>query len=233
VLYGYGGFNVPLLPAWSSAAAAWVEAGGVWCVANLRGGSEYGEAWHRDGMREHKQHVFDDFLACADHLCDAGWTSAEHLGISGGSNGGLLVGAALTQSPERSAPLLDMVRYERFGLGVTWNDEYGTADDAEELGWLLAYSPYHRVVEGTRYPSVLFTTFDNDSRVDPLHARKLCAALQWATSAPAADRPVLLRREREVGHGTRSVSRSIELAADTLAWQAERLGLRWPDVGAR
>ena len=236
VLYGYGGFNVPLLPAWSSAAAAWVEAGGVWCVANLRGGSEYGEAWHRDGMRDKKQHVFDDLLACADHLCATGWTSAEHLGISGGSNGGLLVGAALTQAPERfaavvcSAPLLDMVRYERFGLGVTWNDEYGTADDPEELGWLLAYSPYHRVLEGTRYPSVLFTTFDNDSRVDPLHARKLCAALQWATSAPVEERPVLLRREREVGHGARSVSRSIELTADTLAWQAERLGLRWPDA---
>ncbi len=237
VLYGYGGFNVPLVPAWSSAAAAWVEAGGVWCVANLRGGSEYGEAWHRGGMREQKQHVFDDLLACADHLCSAGWTSAEHLGISGGSNGGLLVGAALTQAPERfaavvcSAPLLDMVRYERFGLGVTWNDEYGTAEDPEELGWLLGYSPYHRVVESTRYPSVLFTTFDNDSRVDPLHARKLCAALQWGTSAAVQDRPVLLRREREVGHGARSVSRSIELSADTLAWQAERLGLRWPDSG--
>ena len=234
VLYGYGGFNVPLVPAWSSVAAAWVEAGGVWCVANLRGGSEYGEAWHRAGMREQKQHVFDDLVACADHLTAEGWTSAAHLGISGGSNGGLLVGAALTQAPERfasvvcSAPLLDMVRYERFGLGVTWNDEYGTADDPEELGWLLGYSPYHRVVEGTRYPSVLFTTFDNDSRVDPLHARKLCAALQWATSAPVEQRPVLLRREREVGHGARSVSRTIELNADTLAWQAERLGLRWP-----
>ena len=234
VLYGYGGFNVPLVPAWSSVAAAWVEAGGVWCVANLRGGSEYGEAWHRAGMREQKQHVFDDLLACADHLTAEGWTSAAHLGISGGSNGGLLVGAALTQAPERfaavvcSAPLLDMVRYERFGLGITWNDEYGTADDPEELGWLLGYSPYHRVVEGTRYPSVLFTTFDNDSRVDPLHARKLCAALQWATSAPVGERPVLLRREREVGHGARSVSRTIELHADTLAWQAERLGLRWP-----
>lgn len=237
VLYGYGGFNVPLVPAWSSAAAAWVEAGGVWCVANLRGGSEYGEAWHRGGMREQKQHVFDDLLACADHLCSAGWTSAGRLGISGGSNGGLLVGAAMTQAPERfaavvcSAPLLDMVRYERFGLGVTWNDEYGTAEDPEELGWLLGYSPYHRVVEGTRYPSVLFTTFDNDSRVDPLHARKLCAALQWGTSASVEERPVLLRREREVGHGARSVSRSIELSADVLAWQAERLGLRWPDAG--
>ena len=234
VLYGYGGFNVPLVPAWSSVAAAWVEAGGVWCVANLRGGSEYGEGWHRAGMREQKQHVFDDLLACAEHLTAEGWTSAAHLGISGGSNGGLLVGAALTQAPERfaavvcSAPLLDMVRYERFGLGVTWNDEYGTADDPEELGWLLGYSPYHRVVEGTRYPSVLFTTFDNDSRVDPLHARKLCAALQWATSAPVEERPVLLRREREVGHGARSVSRTIELNADTLAWQAERLGLQWP-----
>ncbi len=228
VLYGYGGFGVSLTPAWTTSALAWVEAGGVWVVANLRGGSEEGEQWHRDGMRGAKQNVFDDFAACAAHLVAAGWTTHEQLGIYGGSNGGLLVGAALTQDPEAyaavvcSAPLLDMVRYEQFGLGRTWNDEYGTAEDPEELGWLLAYSPYHHVEQGARYPAVLFTVFDGDSRVDPLHARKLCAALQAATGS---DRPVLLRDERDVGHGARSVSRTVGLSVDVLAFLAAHTGL--------
>ncbi len=228
VLYGYGGFGVALTPGWNPSALAWVEAGGVWVVANLRGGSEEGEAWHRAGMREHKQNVFDDFAAVADALVADGWTTTAQLGISGGSNGGLLVAAALTQRPEAyaavvcSAPLLDMVRYEQFGLGRTWNDEYGTAADPEELGWLLGYSPYHRVVDGTAYPAVLFTVFDGDSRVDPLHARKLCAALQAATTSPA---PVLLRAEAEVGHGPRSVRRTIALGVDVLAFLAEHTGL--------
>jgi prolyl oligopeptidase len=231
ILYGYGGFSNSLTPSYASTTTAWVEAGGVYAIANLRGGNEYGEPWHRAGMRDQKQHTFDDFLACAERLIADGWTSPAHLGIAGGSNGGLLVGAALTQRPDLfasvvcSAPLLDMVRYERFGLGATWNDEYGRADDPIELGWLLSYSPYHRVVEGTAYPSVLFTVFDGDSRVDPLHARKLCAALQWATTGEG---PVLLRREKDVGHGTRSISRSIDLSVDTLAYQAERLGLTFP-----
>ena len=228
VLYGYGGFDISLTPAYTPAMLAWVEAGGVWAVANLRGGSENGEQWHRDGMREHKQHVFDDFGAAAEWLTGAGWTTREQLGIYGGSNGGLLVGAALTQRPELfaavvcSAPLLDMVRYELFGLGRTWNDEYGTAADRVELGWLVAYSPYHHVREGVDYPAVLFTTFDSDTRVDPLHARKMCAALQHATAGP---RPVLLRREKDVGHGARSVSRTVSLSVDQLAFLAERLGL--------
>ena len=228
VLYGYGGFGVPLTPGWTASALAWVEAGGVWVVANLRGGSEEGEDWHRAGMREHKQNVFDDFAAVADALVREGWTTSAQLGIYGGSNGGLLVGAALTQRPEAyaavvcSAPLLDMVRYELFGLGRTWNDEYGTAADPVELGWLLSYSPYHRVVEGSRYPAVLFTVFEGDSRVDTLHARKLCAALQAAT---ASDAPVLLRSEREVGHGARSVSRTVGLSVDTLAFLAAHTGL--------
>ena len=228
VLYGYGGFGVALTPAWTPSALAWVEAGGVWVVANLRGGSEEGEAWHRAGMREHKQNVFDDFAAVADHLVTGGWTTPAHLGIYGGSNGGLLVGAALTQRPSAyaavvcSAPLLDMVRYERFGLGRTWNDEYGSAEVAEELGWLLAYSPYHRVQDGAHYPAVLLTVFDGDTRVDPLHARKLCAALQSATRS---DRPVLLRAEADVGHGARSVSRTVGLAVDTLAFLARHTGL--------
>jgi prolyl oligopeptidase len=228
VLYGYGGFNVSLTPAYSATTLGWVATGGVWAVANLRGGSENGEEWHRAGMRAHKQNVFDDFAAATDALVTAGWTTTEQLAIMGGSNGGLLVGAALTQRPERyaavvcSAPLLDMVRYELFGLGRTWNDEYGTAADPEELRWLLGYSPYHRVVPGTAYPAVLFTTFDSDTRVDPLHARKTCAALQHATTAEGA---ILLRREIDVGHGQRSISRTVDLSADQLAFLAANTGL--------
>ena len=152
----------------------------------------------------------------------------------GGSNGGLLDGAAITQRPYLyaaavcSAPLLDMVRYERFGLGQLWSVEYGSADDPEALGWLLAYSPYHNVREGVRYPATLFTVFDNDTRVDPLHARKMCAALQHATSAPLEQAPILLRREAEVGHSSRSVSRSVRLGADQLAFLAHHTGLRVP-----
>jgi prolyl oligopeptidase len=228
VLYGYGGFNVSLTPAYTAQALAWVAAGGIWAVANLRGGSEHGEEWHRAGMRERKQNVFDDFAAAGEHLVAEGWTTPAQLAVMGGSNGGLLVGAALTQRPDLaaavvcSAPLLDMVRYELFGLGRTWNDEYGTAEDATELGWLLGYSPYHAVREGTAYPAVLFTTFESDTRVHPLHGRKLAAALQHATSAEA---PIVLRRETSVGHGARAVSRTVGLAADQLAFLAEHTGL--------
>ena len=234
ILNGYGGFAISLVPVYTPSVLAWVEAGGVYAIAGLRGGGEEGESWHRAGMREHKQRVFDDFHAAAAALVAGGWTTPRQLAISGGSNGGLLVGAALTQWPEQfaavacSAPLLDMVRYERFGLGETWNDEYGSAADPEELGWLLSYSPYHRVRPGTRYPAVLFTVFDGDTRVDTLHARKMCAALQHATSAPLAQRPVLLRREGQVGHGARAVSRSVGLAADTLAFLARYTGLELP-----
>ncbi|REE95701.1 prolyl oligopeptidase family serine peptidase [Thermomonospora umbrina] len=232
VLYGYGGFNISLTPAYSAGVLAWAEAGGVYAIAGLRGGSEEGERWHRDGMRDKKQNVFDDFHAAAETLIADGWTAPDRLAVSGGSNGGLLVGAAITQRPDLyaaavcSAPLLDMVRYERFGLGQTWNDEYGSADVPEELEWLLAYSPYHRVREGVAYPATLFTVFDGDSRVDPLHARKMCAALQHATASSA---PVLLRNEAEVGHAARSVSRSVELSADTLAFLAAHTGLRLDD----
>ncbi|MGI8686686.1 MAG: prolyl oligopeptidase family serine peptidase [Acidimicrobiales bacterium] len=231
ILYGYGGFNVSLTPLYSAGILAWVEQGGVYAVANLRGGSEEGEAWHRAGMREHKQHVFDDVAAAARWLVDSGTTTPDRLAVSGGSNGGLLVGAAVVRHPELyaaavcSAPLLDMVRYERFGLGVTWNDEYGTVDDPVEAGWLLSYSPYHHVVDGVRYPAVLFTVFDADTRVDPLHARKMCAALQHATSAPFGEAPVLLRREQKVGHASRSRTRTVELTVDTTAFLADRLGL--------
>ena len=182
-------------------------------------------------MLDRKQNVFDDFHAAAEALIRDGWTTAEQLAISGGSNGGLLVGAALTQRPDLyaavvcSAPLLDMVRYERFGLGPSWRAEFGTAADPEQLGWLLSYSPYHRVREGVAYPAVLLTVFDGDSRVDPMHGRKMCAALQHAS---ASGKPVLLRTEDGVGHSQRAVSRGVGVVADILAFFATQLGL--PDL---
>jgi prolyl oligopeptidase len=231
ILYGYGGFDISLTPAYSANILTWVAAGGVYAIAGLRGGSEEGQSWHRAGMLADKQNVFDDFHAAAQELVRGGWTTPGQLCISGGSNGGLLVGAALTQWPSAfaavicSAPLLDMVRYEQFGLGQTWNVEYGTASDPVELGWLLSYSPYHHVSKGVAYPAVLFTVFGNDTRVDPMHAYKMCAALQYATTSPIAERPVLLRAEPSVGHGARAVSRTADLSADTLAFAARYTGL--------
>jgi prolyl oligopeptidase len=228
---GYGGFGITREPAYTASALAWVAAGGTYALVSLRGGGEEGEEWHLAGNRANKQNVFDDLHAAATALVDAGDTTPDQLAIMGGSNGGLLVGAALTQRPELyravvcSAPLLDMVRYERFSIGRTWNDEYGTADDPEQLGWLLSYSPYHHVRERMPYPAVLFTVFDSDTRVDPLHARKMCAALQHATSGDPDTRPVLIRRETDVGHGARSVSRSVALATDQLAFLAAHTGL--------
>jgi prolyl oligopeptidase len=232
LLFGYGGFGTSMTPAFSPQVLAWVEAGGLYAIAALRGGGEEGEDWHRAGTRERKQNVFDDFNAAAEKLIADGWTTSDQLAIWGGSNGGLVVGASITQRPELtaaavcSAPLLDMVRYERFGLGETWRSEYGTAADPEELGWLLSYSPYHHVADGVRYPAVLFTVFDGDTRVDPLHARKMCASLQDATTAAFADRPVLLRREGDVGHGARAMSKTLALAAEILAFAGAGTGLQ-------
>jgi prolyl oligopeptidase len=228
ILYGYGGFDISQTPAYSANILAWVEAGGVYAVAGLRGGSEEGEEWHRAGMLDRKQNVFDDFHAAAEYLIAEGVTSRSRLAVWGGSNGGLLVGAAVTQRPDLfaaavcSAPLLDMVRYERFKIGETWNVEYGSAAKPEELGWLLGYSPYHHVRDGVDYPAVLFTVFSNDTRVDPLHGYKMCAALQHAT---ASGRPVLLRAEGQVGHGQRAVSLMAGQAGDCLAFVARETGL--------
>ncbi|MGV9535173.1 prolyl oligopeptidase family serine peptidase [Streptosporangium sandarakinum] len=228
ILYGYGGFGLSMSPGYSASILAWVEAGGAYAIAQLRGGGEEGEEWHRAGMLANKQNVFDDLHAAAEHLIATGITTPDRLGISGGSNGGLLVGAALTQRPDLyaavvcSAPLLDMVRYELFGLGATWNVEYGSAEKPDEFAWLHAYSPYHNVREGVSYPATLFTVFQSDTRVHPLHAWKTCAALQHAQ---AGDRPILLRNETEVGHGARAVSRTVELAADQLTFLAHHTGL--------
>lgn len=228
VLYGYGGFGIPMQPGYSAAILAWVEAGGVWAVANLRGGGEEGEEWHRDGMLGKKQNVFDDFHSAAEYLIDQGWTSPQQLGIYGGSNGGLLVGAAMTQRPELFnavvcvAPLLDMIRYTTSELGPTWTVEYGDPEDPEQFGWLYSYSPYHRVTPNTNYPATMVAVFDNDTRTDPMHGRKMVAAAQAATSG---DRPVLLRTEGNVGHGARSVNKAVEETADTLGFLANWTGL--------
>ena len=235
-LTGYGGFGIPVLPGFVSsrsswaAHAVWLEHGGMVAVPNLRGGGEYGEDWHKAGMLLAKQHVFDDFLAAARWLTTSGWTSRDHLAISGGSNGGLLVGAAITQAPELfkavvcEVPLLDMVRYHLFGSGKTWVPEYGSAEDPAQLAALHAYSPYHHVTQGVAYPAVLMSSADHDDRVDPMHARKFTALLQWAT---ASDAPVWLRIQANAGHsGADQVKQKIEQNADTYAFLMWQFGMK-------
>jgi prolyl oligopeptidase len=226
-LTGYGGFSRALTPGFTSGAYPWLERGGIHVVANLRGGSEYGESWHQAGMRRNKQRVFDDFIAVAEELVKKGYTSPNRLVMQGGSNGGLLVGAALTQRPELfrvalcSVPLLDMVRYHLFGSGKTWIEEYGSADDPEDFRALFAYSPYHHVKEGTQYPSVLLLSADSDDRVDPMHARKFAALLQHASTGG----PVLLRIEQNAGHGGADrIQALVEQRADAMAFALAELG---------
>jgi prolyl oligopeptidase len=229
ILYGYGAFGSSRAPDFSPLRLAWIEAGGVYAIANVRGGGEEGQAWHRAGMREHNQNSVDDLHAAGDYLVEQGWTTRSRLGLHGGSAGGLLVAAALTQRPEAyaavlcSAPVLDMVRYERFPPAALMAREYGSARDPEEFAWLLAMSPYHHVRPGVGYPATLFTVFEADARVNPLHARKLAAALQHATAAPPDERPILLRREHNVGHVARAVSRSVPLWLDQLCFFARQL----------
>jgi prolyl oligopeptidase len=227
LLYGYGGFQQPILPTFSPRVYAWLEQGGVYAVPNLRGGNEYGEAWHEAGMLLVKQNTFDDFVAAAEWLVAAGWTKPARLGIYGGSNGGLLVGAAMTQRPELfgavicAVPLLDMVRYHLFGSGKTWIAEYGSAEDPAQFRALFGYSPYHHVVAGTRYPSLLLMSADADDRVDPMHARKFAAAVQSATTGG----PVLLRVERNAGHGGADLRREeVQKTADMLSFARAVLG---------
>jgi prolyl oligopeptidase len=236
LLTGYGGFNVSRTPAYYAGAAAWVEAGGLFALPNLRGGGEYGERWHRAGMLANKQNVFDDFHAAAEHLVDAGWTRAENLAISGGSNGGLLVGAALTQKPELFAavycavPLLDMLRYQNFRIARFWIAEYGSAEDPEQFAWLRSYSPYHNVRAGVRYPPVLFTSAGGDSRVDPMHARKMAALLQAQTEDPES--VVLLRVDRDAGHGIgKPLDKQVDDLADQYGFLAWHTGLGVNETG--
>ncbi len=207
LLYGYGGFNVNLEPAFDPTLFPWIDAGGVYAVANLRGGGEYGEAWHRSGMLDKKQNVFDDFYACAQWLTAQRYTDAAHLAIKGGSNGGLLTGVALTQRPElfcaaiSAVPLLDMVRFQHFLMAKFWVPEYGSSENAAQFQWIHAYSPYHHIRAGTKYPAVLFTAGENDSRVHPLHARKMTARMQALAANDDAVDPILLWVDRDAGHG--------------------------------
>ncbi|WP_211197669.1 prolyl oligopeptidase family serine peptidase [Pyrinomonas methylaliphatogenes] len=229
LLYGYGGFNISLTPSFNRGLYLWLEHGGVYAVANLRGGGEYGEEWHRAGMLERKQNVFDDFIAAAEHLIRERVTNPKRLAIQGGSNGGLLVAAALTQRPDLfravvcQVPLTDMLRYHRFLIAKLWIPEYGSADDPQQFKYLYAYSPYHRVRKGERYPATLITTAESDTRVDPLHARKFAAALQ---AANASENPILLRVETKAGHGAgKPLSKQLEEATDIWSFLFWRLGL--------
>lgn len=227
VVTGYGGFNLAKTPLWTPAAVPFLEAGGLYVVVNLRGGSEYGETWHRGAMRGSKQRSFDDFIAACEWLIEQGLTSRERLGIMGRSNGGLLVGAAMTQRPDLfravwcGVPLLDMVRYERFQIAQLWAAEYGSASDAEGFGWLYAYSPYHHVEDGVSYPPTLLTTAAGDTRVDPMHARKMAARLQAADPGGLC----LLRVDQRAGHGQgKPVSKLVEEEADAWSFLLHELG---------
>ncbi len=226
-LTGYGGFNLSQQPGFSASAITWAENGGVWALPNLRGGGEFGEAWHEAGMQANKQNVFDDFAAAAQYLIKEKYTSSRHLGISGGSNGGLLVTALTTQHPDLvhavvvSYPLVDMLRYHKFLVGPFWVPEYGSADDPAQFKTIYAYSPYQHVVKGTKYPSMLFITGDADTRVAPLHARKMAALMQASTGS---DNPVMIRYHVSGGHsGGDPLNVQVNNSAETLSFLMSQL----------
>jgi prolyl oligopeptidase len=230
-LYGYGGFNISLSPAFSPANLAWMEAGGLFALANLRGGGEYGEAWHQAGTKLNKQNVFDDFIGAAEWLIKNDYTKTEKLAIGGGSNGGLLVGACMTQRPELfgaalpAVGVMDMLRFHKFTIGWAWIDDYGSSDNAEQFKALLGFSPLHNMKPGTKYPATMVTTADHDDRVVPAHSFKFAAALQ---AAHVGSSPTLIRIETKAGHGAgKPTSKMIEEAADKWAFLVKALGLNW------
>jgi prolyl oligopeptidase len=229
LLTAYGGFDISVTPEFSKVLFPWLDHDGVFAMANLRGGSEFGEEWHRAGMFDKKQNVFDDFIAAAEYLEKEGFTDKEHLAIRGGSNGGLLMGAALTQRPELfravicQVPLLDMLRYQNFQIAKLWIPEYGSSQDPKQFEWLYAYSPYHHVKDGTAYPAVLFMTADTDTRVDPMHAKKMTALLQADNGGP---NPILLRIEPKAGHGAgKPISKQVEEWTDIYSFLFWQLGM--------
>jgi prolyl oligopeptidase len=221
LLYAYGGFNISLLPAFSATLIPWLEQGGVYAVANLRGGAEYGEKWHEAGMRFNKQNVFDDFIAAAEYLINNRFTSSSKLAIRGGSNGGLLVGAVMNQRPELfkvaipQVGVMDMLRFHKFTIGWNWIAEYGSSDKAEEFKNLYAYSPIHNLKEGVHYPATLITTADHDDRVVPAHSFKYAATLQ---EKHKGINPVLIRIDTNSGHGASNTKKNIETIADIYAF---------------
>jgi len=229
LLYGYGGFNIPQTPGFSISNAFWMEQGGLYVVVNLRGGSEYGEAWHKAGMLENKQNVFDDFIGAAEFLIQNKYTRKELVAIRGGSNGGLLVGACMTQRPDLfkvalpAVGVMDMLRYHLFTIGWAWAVEYGRSDKADQFPFLLKYSPLHTLKDGNQYPATLVTTADHDDRVVPAHSFKFAARLQ---EAHRGSNPVLIRVETKAGHGAgKSTSKQIEEAADIWSFTMYNLGL--------
>ena len=233
LLYGYGGFNISLTPRYRVTRLGWLELGGVYAVANLRGGGEYGEDWHKAGTKLHKQNVFDDFIAAAEWLIDNGYTRSDKLGILGGSNGGLLVGACITQRPELfgaaipAVGVMDMLRFHKFTAGRYWVDDYGSSDDPDEFQAQLAYSPYHNIRQGTAYPPTLVTTADTDDRVVPGHSFKFTAAMQHAQTS---DAPILIRIETKAGHGGgMPTEKVIEEYADMWAFLVETLDMEISD----
>ena len=230
ILYGYGGFNVAETPTFSEANLVWVEMGGIYAVANIRGGSEYGKPWHEGGMLDKKQNVFDDFIAAAEYLIREKYTSTPKLAITGASNGGLLVGAVINQRPDLfgaaipAVGVMDMLRFQKFTIGWAWTSDYGSADDPKQFTYLRAYSPIHNIKPGTKYPATLITTADHDDRVVPGHSFKYAATLQAAQAGPA---PVLIRIETNAGHGAgKPTTKKIEEAADKFAFLVKTLGMR-------
>ncbi len=229
MLYGYGGFSISTLPTYRPDIPAWLELGGVWVTANMRGGAEYGEAWHKAGMLDRKQHVFDDFIAVAEYLVKEKYTSPERLGISGGSNGGLLVGAVEEQRPDLFAVALpavgvmDMLRYDKFTGGHAWVTEYGSSSDSAQFRYLYAYSPLQNIKLGACYPATLVTTADHDDRVVPSHSFKFTATMQ---AAQGCDNPILIRVETQGSHGYRPTDKRIAELADEWAFTAGRMGVQ-------
>jgi len=228
ILYAYGGFNISITPAFSITNAVWLEMGGIYAVADLRGGGEYGEAWHHAGMLEKKQNVFDDFIAGAEYLIKEKYTSTPKLGIEGYSNGGLLVGACVTQRPDlygaayAGAGVMDMLRYQKFSAGVGWVPEYGSSDDSTDFQYLVKYSPVENIKPGTCYPPTIVTTADHDDRVVPSHSYKFIAKMQYDQ---ACKNPVLIRVETKTSHGYMPTDKRIAQAADVLAFMAFNLGI--------
>jgi prolyl oligopeptidase len=232
MLYGYGGFNSPATPSFSASIAAWLQMGGVYAVANLRGGGEYGEEWHLAGTKLRKQNVFDDFIAAGEWLIANKYTSTPKLAISGRSNGGLLVGAVLNQRPELwgatlpAVGVMDMLRFQKFTIGWGWVSDYGSSDNAEEFAALYKYSPLHNIKPGTKYPPTFITTADHDDRVFPGHSFKYAAAMQAAQAGPA---PVLIRIETRAGHGAgKPTSKIIEETTDQWAFLVKNLQMKTP-----
>jgi prolyl oligopeptidase len=234
LLTAYGGFNISLTPEFKRQQYLWLEHGGIYAVANLRGGAEFGEDWHRAGMLDKKQNVFDDMIAAAEHLIAEKYSDKNHLAIQGGSNGGLLMGAMITQRADLfravvcQVPLLDMLHYQDFQIAKLWIPEYGSSENAEQFKWLYAYSPYHHVKAGTEYPAILFMTADTDTRVDPMHAKKMTAEMQAdAKNGSSRTRPILLRIESKAGHGAgKPVTKQIEEFTDVYSFLFWQLGVK-------